>query len=75
VYSNLTAFLKSQQLLPVVVFVFSRKRCDDAANMMMSSDLSTQSEKHEVLKFFDKCIDRLNGSDKILPQVFSNTNN
>jgi antiviral helicase SKI2 len=69
IYSNLVLYLKAKNFLPVVVFVFSRKRCDDNANMMQSSDLTTQTEKHEVLKFFDKCVHRLNGSDKILPQV------
>ena len=71
--------------MPCVIFVFSRKRCDDNANMMQSVDLTTASEKHQITRcvgrpfasggnnracsFFNKCIDRLQGTDKILPQV------
>ncbi|KAI6229092.1 hypothetical protein M3Y99_01149500 [Aphelenchoides fujianensis] len=69
VYSNLTAFLQQRDFLPSVVFVFSRKRCDDNANMMDSADLTTAKEKSEISRFFNRCIDRLKGSDKILPQV------
>ncbi|KAI6238169.1 hypothetical protein M3Y99_00714900 [Aphelenchoides fujianensis] len=68
VYSNLTAFLLQRDFLPSVVFVFSRKRCDDNANMMDSADLTTAKEKSEISRFFNRCIDRLKGSDKILPQ-------
>lgn len=56
-------------MLPVVIFVFSRQRCDSNANMTQGSDLTTESEKFAIREFFAKCIDRLNGSDKILPQV------
>ncbi|KAI6180853.1 hypothetical protein M3Y98_00765800 [Aphelenchoides besseyi] len=69
VYSNLTAFLQQKDFMPCVIFVFSRKRCDDNANMMQSADLTTAKEKSEITRFFNKCIDRLKGSDKILPQV------
>lgn len=54
----------------MVAFVFSRKRCDQAALLLQSIDLTTAKEKSEVHKFFVKCIERLKGSDKKLPQVF-----
>lgn len=54
----------------MVVFVFSRKRCDQAASLLQSVDLTTSKEKSEIHKFFVKCIGRLKGTDKKLPQVF-----
>jgi superfamily II RNA helicase len=56
----------------MVVFVFSRKRCDENAALLTSVDLTTQAEKSEVHTFFGKCISRLKGSDKKLPQVYCN---
>lgn len=64
--------MKSLDLLPIVIFVFSRKRCDQAALLLQSIDLTTAKEKSEIHKFFNKCIERLKGSDKKLPQVFLN---
>uniref|UniRef100_A0A914GV98 Helicase ATP-binding domain-containing protein n=1 Tax=Globodera rostochiensis TaxID=31243 RepID=A0A914GV98_GLORO len=69
VYINLIDHLKTQDLLPMVVFVFSRQRCDDNAQSLQSVDLTTADEKSAIHRFFNKCIDRLKGSDKMLPQV------
>jgi antiviral helicase SKI2 len=73
VYSNLTEYLRTRSYLPCVIFVFSRKRCDDSANMMFGTDLTTKTEKSEIVRFFHKCIDRLQGSDKGLPQVITSS--
>ncbi|KAH7729260.1 helicase [Aphelenchoides avenae] len=69
VYVNLIDFMRSKELLPMVIFVFSRKRCDENAHLLQSVDLTTAKEKSEVHKFFSRCIDRLKGSDKLLPQA------
>lgn len=69
VYINLIDFLRSKDLMPMVIFVFSRKRCDDNAQLLQSVDLTTAKEKSEIHKFFTRCIERLKGSDKFLPQV------
>ncbi|KHN73004.1 Helicase SKI2W [Toxocara canis] len=53
----------------MVVFVFSRRRCDENAALLQSVDLTTAKEKSDIHHFFTKCIDRLKGSDKKLPQV------
>ena len=55
----------------MVVFVFSRKRCDENAQMLASMNLTTEVEKQHVRTFFSQCIQRLKGSDKELPQVLT----
>ncbi|VDO18537.1 unnamed protein product, partial [Heligmosomoides polygyrus] len=69
VYINLIDFLRTNEQLPMVVFVFSRKRCDDNAQLLNSMDLTTAVEKSHIQTFFAQCIGRLKGSDKKLPQV------
>lgn len=53
----------------MVGFIFSRKRCDETAELLVSVDLTTAKEKSEIHYFFTKCIERLKGSDRLLPQV------
>ncbi|PAV90719.1 hypothetical protein WR25_05500 isoform A [Diploscapter pachys] len=69
VYKSLINHLQSSEKLPVVIFVFSRKRCDENAQLLVSTDLTVKEEKYHIKQFFDRCIDRLKGSDKDLPQV------
>ncbi|EGT36338.1 hypothetical protein CAEBREN_19438 [Caenorhabditis brenneri] len=71
IYLNLINFMKCSDQLPMVVFVFSRKRCDDNAQMLSSMNLTTEVEKQHVRSFFAQCIQRLKGSDKELPQVLT----
>uniref|UniRef100_A0A0N5AB10 Helicase SKI2W n=1 Tax=Syphacia muris TaxID=451379 RepID=A0A0N5AB10_9BILA len=69
IYTNLIKYLSEKNLLPVVVFVFSRRRCDENALLLQSMDLTTAKEKSYIHRFFAKCVARLKGSDKQLPQV------
>ncbi|KAG2469048.1 SKIV2 Helicase, partial [Polypterus senegalus] len=66
--SLLDALYKKDQL-PVVCFTFSRSRCDENARGLVTLDLTTNAEKSEIHVFFHKCIARLKGTDKQLPQV------
>ncbi|XP_071551875.1 superkiller complex protein 2 [Panulirus ornatus] len=61
--------LSRRDLLPIVAFTLSKKRCDSNANQLMSQDLTTNREKGEIHAFIKRCIDRLQGTDKELPQV------
>jgi antiviral helicase SKI2 len=61
--------LGKRELLPIVSFVFSRKRCDDNINMLSSMDLNTQAEKSEVHQFIQKSIMTLSKEDRHIPQV------
>uniref|UniRef100_A0A915M846 Helicase ATP-binding domain-containing protein n=1 Tax=Meloidogyne javanica TaxID=6303 RepID=A0A915M846_MELJA len=69
VYINLISYLNTKDLLPMIVFIFSRQRCDETAQILNSVDLTSESEKFAIHHFFNRCIDRLTGSDKELPQV------
>lgn len=59
----------SRKLLPVVVFVFSRKRIDQVADNLNSLDLTTASEKAEIHIFVEQSVARLKGGDRRLPQI------
>ncbi|KRY68407.1 Helicase SKI2W [Trichinella pseudospiralis] len=69
---SLIQHLKEKSLLPMVVFVFSRKVCDTLSVMLMHTttlDLTTASEKNFIRRFFNRCISNLNRTDRTLRQV------
>lgn len=69
----------------MIVFIFSRQRCDEIAQLLKSEDLTTKEEKAKIYQFFARSISRyvvkniqlslithffrLTGSDKELPQI------
>ncbi|XP_012837516.1 PREDICTED: ATP-dependent RNA helicase SKI2 isoform X3 [Erythranthe guttata] len=61
--------LSKISLLPVVIFCFSKNRCDRSADNLTGTDLTSSSEKSEIRVFCDKAFSRLKGSDRNLPQV------
>ncbi|CAG9134048.1 unnamed protein product [Plutella xylostella] len=61
--------LKTNDKLPVVAFTLSRNRCDQNAENLMSTDLTTAREKSHIHTFFQKCLQRLKPPDRQLPQV------
>ncbi|XP_058198935.1 DExH-box ATP-dependent RNA helicase DExH11 [Rhododendron vialii] len=61
--------LLKKSLLPVVIFCFSKNRCDKSADNLTGIDLTSSSEKSEIRVFCDKAFSRLKGSDRNLPQV------
>lgn len=61
--------LREREQLPVVAFTFSRSRCDEHADTLGSLDLVSSAEKGRIRLFFQRCIARLRGSDRQLPQV------
>lgn len=58
----------------MVIFCFSKNRCDKSADSMYGIDLTSSSEKSEIRVFCDKAFSRLKGSDRTLPQVRSDAN-
>ncbi|KAL2653895.1 hypothetical protein R1flu_022023 [Riccia fluitans] len=62
-------YLLKKALLPVVVFCFSKARCDQSADSLTAIDLTTGSEKSQIKIFCDTAFSRLKGSDRRLPQV------
>ncbi|KAL6967625.1 Antiviral helicase ski2 [Sarracenia purpurea var. burkii] len=61
--------LSKKSLLPVVIFCFSKNRCDKSADNLTGIDLTSSSEKSEIRIFCDKAFSRLKGTDRNLPQV------
>ncbi|KAJ7292904.1 ATP-dependent RNA helicase [Mycena rebaudengoi] len=68
-YVHLLGHLRKKALLPVVVFTFSKKRCEENAATLTNQDLCTSVEKSEVHVAIEKALARLKGSDKKLPQI------
>lgn len=68
-WNSMIEFLRKKDMLPVVVFCFSKKRCDALVSTLRSLDLTNASEKSEIHLFCDKSLARLQGSDKEIPQV------
>ncbi|KAL7418292.1 Antiviral helicase ski2 [Cryptotrichosporon argae] len=69
VWTHLVVYLKKAQLLPVVNFVFSKKKCEEFASTLGSTDLCDATEKSQVHLTWEKALNRLKGSDKTLPQI------
>ncbi|CAN4102238.1 unnamed protein product [Withania somnifera] len=61
--------LLKKSLLPVVIFCFSKNRCDKSADNIPGTNLTSSSEKSEIRIFCDKAFSRLKGSDRNLPQI------
>jgi antiviral helicase SKI2 len=61
--------LQKKNLLPVVVFTFSKKKCEEYASALSNLDLTSSTEKSEIHVFIEKSLARLRGSDRELPQV------
>ena len=60
-YVHLIGNLKKKALLPVVVFTFSKKRCEENAGTLTNLDLSTSVEKSEVHVAIERALSRLKG--------------
>lgn len=60
-YVHLLGHLRKKSLLPVVVFTFSKKRCEENAATLTNADLCTAVEKSEVHVAIEKALSRLKG--------------
>jgi antiviral helicase SKI2 len=63
-YVHLVGHIRKKGLLPVVVFTFSKKRCEENASTLVNLDLCTSVEKSEVHVAMEKALSRLTGSVK-----------
>jgi antiviral helicase SKI2 len=57
--------LKKNKLLPVVNFVFSKKRCEEYASNLQAMDLCDAKEKSEVVIVWEKALNRLKGESMV----------
>jgi Superfamily II RNA helicase len=60
-YVHLLGHLRKKALLPVVVFTFSKKRCEENAATLTNADLCNSVEKSEVHVAIEKALARLKG--------------
>lgn len=68
---ELVQLLNSNSLLPAVIFVFSKKRCEEYANTLGSVDFCNAKEKSQIHMFIDKAVARLKKEDRELPQILA----
>lgn len=66
---TLVQYLKQHNLLPAVMFVFSKKKCEEYAETLSSVDFCTAREKSEIHMFIDRSVSRLKKEDRELPQI------
>jgi antiviral helicase SKI2 len=68
-WMSLVRFLDRELLTPTVIFSFSKKKCEEIANMLQSLDLNTAKERSAVQGFSIQTVARLSQNDSKLPQV------
>lgn len=69
-YVNLINYLKKKELLPVIVFAFSKKKCQEYAMALSNLDLTSgAAQKSQIHVFIESSLACLKGTDKELPQV------
>lgn len=66
---HLVGLLRKRSLLPVVVFVFSKRRCEEYADALPNTDLCHANEKSEVHVVIERSLSRLKDADRNLPQI------
>jgi antiviral helicase SKI2 len=60
-YVHMLGHLRKKSLLPVVVFTFSKKRCEENAATLVNADLCSAVEKSEIHVAVEKALSRLKG--------------
>ena len=68
-YRDLIVNLRNNDLLPCVIFAFSRDKVDKRGEKLSVVDLLNDTEKHIVNQFAMRAIKRLNPVDRTLPQI------
>ncbi|GMM31632.1 SKI complex RNA helicase subunit [Martiniozyma asiatica (nom. inval.)] len=68
-WKTLVNYLRKNELLPAVIFVFSKKRCEEYAETLGGINFSTGKEESEIHMFIEKAVSRLKKEDRELPQI------
>ena len=66
---HIVGYLRKQELLPAVIFTFSRKKCEEFANTLSNIDFMNSSLKAKVHILIERSLKRLKQEDRTLPQV------
>eukprot|EP00537_Pseudo-nitzschia_pungens_P004789 CAMPEP_0172355780 /NCGR_PEP_ID=MMETSP1060-20121228/178_1 /TAXON_ID=37318 /ORGANISM="Pseudo-nitzschia pungens, Strain cf. cingulata" /LENGTH=923 /DNA_ID=CAMNT_0013075627 /DNA_START=156 /DNA_END=2927 /DNA_ORIENTATION=- len=70
-WMSLVRYLEREELTPTVVFSFSKKKCEEIANMLRSLNMNTATESAAIQGFTLQTIARLSPIDQSLPQVLT----
>ncbi|KAF2073048.1 hypothetical protein CYY_005631 [Polysphondylium violaceum] len=69
-FSKLIMTLKEKNMLPVIIFSFSKNKCQEYAYGLGNTvNLTTGGEKSQIRVFVEESLTRLKGDDKQLPQI------
>lgn len=66
---SLVQNFKKMNLLPAIIFVFSRAKCELYSNTLKSIVFCSAKERSKIINFIDKAVCRLKKEDRILPQI------
>lgn len=69
IWVHLIQFLRTKELLPACIFVFSKKRCEENAEALSNLDYCTAAEKSAIHMTIEKSLARLSREDRDLPQI------
>lgn len=69
IWVHLINHLRTKELLPACVFVFSKKRCEENAEALSNLDFCTAKEKSAIHMTIEKSLARLSPVDRDLPQI------
>lgn len=69
IWVHLIQHLRSKELLPACIFVFSKKRCEENADALSNLDYCTAAEKSAIHMTIEKSLARLSQEDRVLPQI------
>ncbi|EUC37914.1 hypothetical protein COCCADRAFT_84482 [Bipolaris zeicola 26-R-13] len=69
IWVHLIQHLRTKDLLPACIFVFSKKRCEENAEALSNIDYCTAAEKSAIHMTIEKSLARLSREDRELPQI------
>jgi antiviral helicase SKI2 len=69
IWVHLIQHLRTKELLPACIFVFSKKRCEENAEALSNIDYCTAAEKSAIHMTIEKSLARLSREDRDLPQI------
>ncbi len=70
-FSLLIDECSKKNLLPCVIFCFSKKRIQNLVNGLFTTDLNTNEEKHKIQIFFNQALCNLKAQDRELEQFYN----
>lgn len=66
----LIKYLQKRDLDPAIIFCFSKKKCNEAADHLHAQDLTAgATDKNQIHLFYQSAIARLSANDRNVPQI------